>query len=125
MRAPPRNCSTLPQARDHGGTGVIPRISELVRFLRKLWTWSNGVSHSPCAAGTYMALASAPTFMATLISGAMSGWLLETFCPAKGAGRDRGCTGLRSTTRIVREVRAVDCLEQFANAWNSVLSPKI
>jgi len=34
--------------------------------------------------GTYMALASAPTFMATLISGAMSGWLLETFCPAKG-----------------------------------------
>jgi MFS family permease len=34
--------------------------------------------------GTYMALASAPTFMATLVSGAMSGWLLETFCPAKG-----------------------------------------
>merc|ERR1719407_382749 len=34
--------------------------------------------------GTYMALASAPTFMATLISGAMSGWLLETFCPAHG-----------------------------------------
>lgn len=31
-----------------------------------------------------MALASAPTFMATLISGAMSGWLLETFCPAHG-----------------------------------------
>jgi len=34
--------------------------------------------------GTYMALASAPTFMATLISGAMSGWLLETFCPPHG-----------------------------------------
>jgi len=34
--------------------------------------------------GTYMALASAPTFMATLVSGAMSGWLLETFCPAHG-----------------------------------------
>jgi len=34
--------------------------------------------------GTYMALASAPTFLATLISGAMSGWLLETFCPATG-----------------------------------------
>jgi len=34
--------------------------------------------------GTYMALASAPTFLATLLSGAMSGWLLETFCPATG-----------------------------------------
>lgn len=34
--------------------------------------------------GTYMALASAPTFLATLITGAMSGWLLETFCPANG-----------------------------------------
>merc|ERR1719181_1448210 len=38
----------------------------------------------PGREGTYMALASAPTFVATLISGAMSGWLLETFCPAVG-----------------------------------------
>merc|ERR1719502_1317692 len=38
----------------------------------------------PGREGTYMALASAPTFVATLVSGAMSGWLLETFCPATG-----------------------------------------
>lgn len=38
----------------------------------------------PGREGTYMALASAPTFVATLVSGAMSGWLLETFCPAVG-----------------------------------------
>jgi MFS family permease len=38
----------------------------------------------PGREGTYMALASAPTFLATLVTGAMSGWLLETFCPATG-----------------------------------------
>eukprot|EP00744_Colponema_vietnamica_P001006 GILI01001728.1.p1 GENE.GILI01001728.1~~GILI01001728.1.p1 ORF type:complete len:499 (-),score=93.05 GILI01001728.1:441-1937(-) len=34
--------------------------------------------------GTYMALASAPMFMATLLTGLMSGKLLSAFCPAHG-----------------------------------------
>ncbi|CEM37147.1 unnamed protein product [Vitrella brassicaformis CCMP3155] len=35
--------------------------------------------------GTYMALASTPMFMGTLVTGAMSGWLLDTFCPETGS----------------------------------------
>lgn len=34
--------------------------------------------------GIYMALASSPMFIATLATGATSGWLLESFCPEKG-----------------------------------------
>lgn len=34
--------------------------------------------------GTYMALAAAPMFLATLITGATSGLLLDRFCPEKG-----------------------------------------
>ncbi|KAF4675516.1 hypothetical protein FOL47_007654 [Perkinsus chesapeaki] len=34
--------------------------------------------------GTYMALASTPMFVATLFTGAVSGWLLDTLCPANG-----------------------------------------
>lgn len=34
--------------------------------------------------GIYMALASSPMFIATLVTGATSGKLLETFCPEKG-----------------------------------------
>jgi len=36
--------------------------------------------------GTYMALANMPMFVATLLAGAMSGWLLDTFCPQNTAG---------------------------------------
>ncbi len=31
--------------------------------------------------GTYMALATVPTFVATVFTGGMSGWLLTNFCP--------------------------------------------
>ncbi len=34
--------------------------------------------------GTYMALASAPMFLAKLVVGGLSGWLLATFCPEHG-----------------------------------------
>jgi hypothetical protein len=34
--------------------------------------------------GTYMALSAAPLFLAKLPVGVMSGWLLETYCPASG-----------------------------------------
>jgi MFS family permease len=34
--------------------------------------------------GIYMALASSPMFIATLVTGATSGFFLETFCPEKG-----------------------------------------
>jgi len=37
--------------------------------------------------GTYMALANMPMFVATLLAGAMSGWLLGTFCPEVTSGQ--------------------------------------
>uniref|UniRef100_A0A0G4IFI8 Major facilitator superfamily (MFS) profile domain-containing protein n=1 Tax=Chromera velia CCMP2878 TaxID=1169474 RepID=A0A0G4IFI8_9ALVE len=37
--------------------------------------------------GTYIALSSAPLFLATLLTGGMSGWMIETFCPEHGGRR--------------------------------------
>eukprot|EP00397_Hematodinium_sp_SG-2012_P057977 GEMP01072968.1.p1 GENE.GEMP01072968.1~~GEMP01072968.1.p1 ORF type:complete len:242 (+),score=48.28 GEMP01072968.1:371-1096(+) len=52
--------------------------------------------------GTYMALANMPMFVATLLAGAMSGWLLDTFCPEDGARHPEvmwflvGCSSIMS-----------------------------
>ncbi|CEL95828.1 unnamed protein product [Vitrella brassicaformis CCMP3155] len=57
--------------------------------------------------GTYMALASTPMFMATLVTGAMSGWLLDTFCPETGSRHSEmmwfivGCVSITSPLGMV------------------------
>merc|ERR1711964_599888 len=52
--------------------------------------------------GTYMALASTPLIVGSLLAGNMSGWLLETFCPEHGPRHSElmwfivGCISLSS-----------------------------
>jgi dipeptide/tripeptide permease len=60
--------------------------------------------------GTYMALSSAPLFVAKLLAGGMSGALLETFCPAEPFG----CAGGRTLWLIVGLVTATSPVLLFA-----------
>mmetsp|Transcript_7105 Transcript_7105/g.15176 ORF Transcript_7105/g.15176 Transcript_7105/m.15176 type:complete len:658 (+) Transcript_7105:78-2051(+) len=56
------------------------------------------------AEGIYTSLASAPLFSVKLITGGMSGWLLQTFCPAYGPRHSRQMWAIIGATSFVSPI---------------------